>query len=169
MTAFDDAVTIVLESEGVFDSDSQDPGGQTYFGIARAFHPDIPWPPTRDQAIAIYRAEYWDAHRCDEMPFRWALALFDGCVNQGSLIVRDAQLALRVVEDGDVGSGTLRAMGSAPDDDYFKFIALRSERYTRDKGFAVYGLGWLVRLARIVMYGERGNALAKPTSSLSSV
>ena len=80
------AVAIVLEEEGVFSDDPNDVGGETIFGIARASHPAIPWPPTKDQSIAIYQAEYWTAHRCGEMPWPWGLGVFDGEVNQGNVI-----------------------------------------------------------------------------------
>jgi lysozyme family protein len=97
---FPAAVAIVLEREGVFSNAAADPGGPTWFGIARAFYPDIPWPPTRDQAIAIYRAEYWLRCRCDQFPWPLALALFDGAVQHAPAdSIRIMQAALKVPAD----------------------------------------------------------------------
>jgi lysozyme family protein len=150
---FPAAVQIVLEEEGVFSDQANDPGGQTYYGIARASHLKVPWPPTKDQAIAIYRTEFWDAHRCGEMPWAWALAMFDSYCNQGTATAIWAQSALRVLMDGVIGPGTIVAMKSAPSDDLRQFLALRAKAYVSAAGFSTYGLGWFARLFRIAQAG----------------
>lgn len=142
------AVAIVLEEEGVFSDDPNDVGGETIFGIARASHPAIPWPPTKDQSIAIYQAEYWTAHRCGEMPWPWGLGVFDGEVNQGN-VIRLAQEALGVAQDGVVGPATLAAMIAAAAPLFDQFLALRALSYVDESGFPRFGKGWMARLARI--------------------
>jgi hypothetical protein len=57
--------------EGEHSNDAADKGGDTWYGLARRWNQDMPWPPTRDQAIARYRERYWDACRCDELPVPW--------------------------------------------------------------------------------------------------
>jgi lysozyme family protein len=156
---FSAAVAIVLEEEGVFSADAQDPGGATYYGIARAAHPEFkPWPPTKDQATALYRVQYWDAHRCGEMPWPWAVAIFDGEVNQGS-VIRLAQQALGLTQDGAVGPATLAAMTQASPALFDEFLGLRALAYTRDAGFSHDGKGWLTRIARVAR-GAAQSALA---------
>jgi lysozyme family protein len=155
-TLFAAAVAIVLEEEGVFSDDARDPGGETWYGIARASHPDIPWPPTKEQALAIYRAQYWDAHRCGDMPWHWALAIFDAAVNPapGQNPVRLAQTSLRITEDGEVGPGTLAAMhGRFSDDALDRFRARRAEGYMKSANFSAYGLGWISRTYAIQRKG----------------
>jgi lysozyme family protein len=147
------ADVIVAGAEGAHANDARDPGGDTWFGIARAAHPDIPWPPSWDQAQAIRRAEYFDKHRCGEMPWRWALAIYDGAINQGS-VIRWAQLALKTVEDGQVGPGTLAAMAKSSDDEFRAFLALRIEHYAGDAGFPVFGHGWVKRVIAIAQAAE---------------
>jgi len=49
----------LLWNEGVHANDPDDPGGDTWFGITRRSYPDIPWPPTREQAIDIYYGDWW--------------------------------------------------------------------------------------------------------------
>lgn len=151
---FPSAAAVILESEGVFSDLRNDPGGSTYFGIARASHPDIPWPPTKDQALAIYRSQYWDPHRCGEMPWAWALAVFDGVVNQDLGVLRLAQLALRITEDGAIGSATIHAMGAAPADDFGAFLSLRADAYYKSHGYPAFGHGWFARLIRVAQAGE---------------
>lgn len=154
MDAFDAAFAIVIGEEGGLARDPADPGGETKFGISKGTYPSLDIAAlTLDDAKAIYRSDYWDRHRCGEMPWRWALSLFDACINQGSG-VRWAQLALSAVEDGAVGSQTLGLMAKAPDDDYRAFLALRVAAYARAREFSTFGHGWLKRLFRIAEAGE---------------
>lgn len=142
---FPAAVQIVLEDEGVFSNDINDPGGATYFGIARASHPDIPWPPTKDQAIALYRTEYWDAHRCGEMPWAWALCVFEGQINQGS-VIRLLQTTLGLKPDGVIGDQTIAAIQHATQEQLNLFFAGRAMAYIALGTFPTFGKGWLKRL-----------------------
>lgn len=146
---FPQAVAIILTLEGVYSNDPSDPGAETKWGIARAEHPEIPdatWASfTRDDALAIYRNKYWDANRCGEMPWPWALCVFDGEVNQGSVIAL-CQRCLGVKVDGIVGSGTLVAMAISPDENLNLFMALRAKAYIALPRFPYDGDGWFKRL-----------------------
>ena len=107
---FERAVELVLDAEGAPTDDPQDPGKETVFGISRVYHPGIPWPPTRDQAIQIYRHDYWSPLRGDELPAPLALVCFDAAVIPGlSFAIQALQQALRVEDDGVVGPNTLAA------------------------------------------------------------
>ena len=140
------AVSIVLVAEGVFSDDAKDPGGETVYGIARAAHPDLlPWPPSKDEAIEVYRTEYWQKNRCGDLPWAWALVLFDGCVNQGS-VVKLAQTTLGLRADGVVGDATIDAMRIAPAELLNLFFAGRALAYMALSGFPTFGKGWLKRL-----------------------
>ena len=154
MDAFGAAFAVIVGEEGGYARDPSDPGGETKFGISRRAYPSLDIAAlTLDDAKAIYRHDYWERHRCCEMPWRWALALFDAAVNQGGG-VRWAQFALSTVEDGAVGPETLLLMAKATDDDYRAFLALRGEAYARQPAFATFGHGWLKRLFRIAQAGE---------------
>jgi lysozyme family protein len=143
----------VVGSEGSHANDPLDPGGETFWGVAHAAHPKAPWPPTWAQAQAMRRT-YWDAHRCGEMTWRWALAVYDGAINQGTATVRLAQLALHAVEDGLVGNETIALMAKASDDAYRAFLALRVERYVTTPQFSVYGMGWIKRVLMVAQAAE---------------
>jgi lysozyme family protein len=107
---FDRAIDLVLELEGAPTNDPVDPGGETHFGIAHVYHPGIPWPPTREQAIQIYRHDYWSPIHGDELPPGLALVVFDAAVIPGlGFAIRALQQALRVEDDGVVGPNTLAA------------------------------------------------------------
>jgi len=142
------ASAIVLEEEGVFSDEAQDPGGETKWGIARAEHPEITaqaWAAfTVDDALALYRAKYFDAHRCGDMPAHWAVGIFDAAVNPCGPVIEWAQSALEVAADGKIGEQTIAAMSDRFADDAFDlFFAQRAEGYTRQPA---YELGHLKRL-----------------------
>lgn len=155
MKAFDAAFAVVIGEEGGYVRDPADPGGETKFGISKRAFPALDIAAlTLDDAKAIYCVDYWVPLRCAEMPWRWALALFDAQINQGAGSVRRAQLALGATIDGDIGPKTLALMAKAPVDVHRRFLALRAEAYFRQPNFASFGHGWLERLFRIAAAGE---------------
>ncbi|MBV9075655.1 MAG: hypothetical protein JOZ10_18685 [Acidobacteria bacterium] len=123
MANFDEALTFVLRNEdphltGVVTEDS---GGRTRFGIAERFHPELgdefysaPADSALQIAREIYRSDYWNAIRGDEIADqRVTTKLFDMAVNMG---VRQAivlaQRAVAVIDDGMVGAQTLEALNT---------------------------------------------------------
>lgn len=152
---FDTIERIVIGLEGKGSNDPRDEGGETVYGLSRAAHPSMPWPPTLDDAKAEYRKDYYDAHRCAEMPFPWALAVFDAAVNQTEMAVRMAQRALNTTQDGVIGAETLKLMAmSGSDDALLSFLAFRADAYMHRPDYDVWGHGWLRRLVRIAQCGE---------------
>lgn len=150
---FPAAVAIVLEREGVFSDDKNDPGKETWFGIARAFHPHIPWPPTREQAIAIYRADYWARCRCGDLPWPLALAVFDAAVQHApSDAIRFLQTALKLTADGAIGPKTITAAGAADVHGALgEIMALRVMHYVASPNWPTFRLGWMRRLMAVTI------------------
>lgn len=121
MTAFDRGLELVLRFEGGYVNDPADSGGETNLGItatvwhAWAVAQNLPPKPVKDLLVAdvapLYREQYWEAGKCDQMPERIGIAHFDAAVNCG---VRRAakilQEALGVTPDGDIGPKTLQAL-----------------------------------------------------------
>jgi len=65
-------------------NDPRDPGGETKYGIAKRSHPTVDFKTlTREGAAKIYRAEYWDAAKCEAVSEQLRLTLFDTAVNCG--------------------------------------------------------------------------------------
>lgn len=86
------ALDELLRHEGGYTNNPHDPGGPTNFGITiydyrkyinRAGTARDVRRMTVDQAKAIYRAKYWDAQRCDDLPSGVDYAIFDYGVNSG--------------------------------------------------------------------------------------
>ncbi len=152
---FPAASKIVLALEGVYSDQAGDLGGETKWGVARNKHPEIPpekWNAwTQADSVALFKAQYWDKHRLGELPWHWALAIFDGQINQGSVIglAQSAVSGGNIEIDGVMGDHTIAALKTADDEALDIFLALRGLRYTMAPGFSKDGKGWLKRLARI--------------------
>ena len=84
MIKFEKAFQFILEREGGYVNDPDDPGGETKFGITKKYHPSVSIPElTIEQAREIYRLMYWEKLGCEEMLSPWNLIIFDAAVNQG--------------------------------------------------------------------------------------
>ena len=149
---FDDAFTSLIGSEGGYDNDPLDAGGETKFGISKRAYPneDIAGM-TLERAKAIYLHDYWGRAGCDKAPDALKFDLFDMAVNQGvGTAVRALQHAAGVVEDGIIGPNTLTALQRVPPASLlFRFDAARLISYTQadDARWARFGRGWVKRVA----------------------
>ena len=161
---FEDAVRIVLELEGGgrLALHAKDPGGLTKFGISLKAYPQLGRSGisdlTEEEAIAIYRRDYWNVLRVDRLPPRLRLALFDTAVNCGTkAAVEILQRALRllgaqVAVDGDLGPLTFGAIISYPTDRVLIHVLLERQRFYRNLGaYSVFGLGWEKRILRVAI------------------
>ena len=149
MARFDVCVEFVLEKEGGYVNDPQDPGGETNFGISKRAYPKLNIKNlTRAGAIDLYRFDYWQEAKCGYMPKGVDLLVFDTAVNRGPLRARKRlQQALRVKVDGIIGSKTLHALQFKNTFDLIdEFTSQRMVAYARLKKFSRYGLGWTRRI-----------------------
>ena len=84
MKDFDKAVEFVLEHEGDYSNDPQDPGGETNFGISKRSYPELDISKlTLKQAKEIYYKNYWLECGCDDLPYPFDIVVFDTAVNMG--------------------------------------------------------------------------------------
>ena len=61
MATFESAIETVLQQEGGYVHDPDDAGGETKFGISKRRYPEIEVAAlTREQAIALYRRDFWN-------------------------------------------------------------------------------------------------------------
>lgn len=119
MADFAAAVEFVLQNEGGYINDPQDPGGETNFGISRRQYPLLDIKNlTRQEAIAIYERDYWEFGELASQ--RLATKMLDIYVNlPPSHAIRLLQLALRpmtaksILADGSLGPETIAAANEA--------------------------------------------------------
>ncbi len=169
MSAFEQALAVVLSNEGGQSSDPADPGNWTggavglgecrgtKFGISASAY------PTTDIAVLtpatagdIYRRDYWDKIGGDALPPPLALLVFDAAVNNGvGRAIRWLQTAANVAVDGVIGPETLAAItsaGAAPAGGSALCAAFLAERLlfmTALPTWRHFGVGWTRRLCRL--------------------
>lgn len=155
------AIKCVLAHEGGYTNHPRDPGGPTNWGItiydARKY-----WKPNATAADVkamplsvaqtIYKARYWDALRCDELPAGLDYTVFDYGVNSG--IGRAGKVLRRVLgmSDGDyhvtdavlaeIARRDVSKIISAVNDERLRFLRSLST-------WPTFGKGWGARVADV--------------------
>jgi lysozyme family protein len=163
---FPACLAIVLGHEGGFSNDPQDPGGATNLGITRttlaawrgrAVTEAEVLALSRDEAMAIYRARYWDVMRCGDLPAGLDLMVFDFGVNAGpGAGARMLQRAVGAPPDGAVGPVTLAAALRADRPAAIDRMAkLREDHYRALPTFGRFGRGWLRRTEEVRQAAHR--------------
>lgn len=156
MADFVDAVikTIACEGGAKFTDDPDDPGGATKYGISQRAYPHLDIRNlTEQQAREIYKRDYWDRIRADEIESQLiAENIFDTAVNMGVRTAsRLAQLAANIEPvDGIIGSRSLETLNSInPELFLSKFIIVKIARYAnicnKRPESRKYLLGWINR------------------------
>ena len=125
MSGWDRAIAFVLAAEGGYVADDAGKGPSNY-GINQTAHPGVDIKNlTRDQAIAIYKSDYWAPIGGDQLDAPLAIAAFDTAVNMG---IERAKLYLRT-------TGHWREL-----------LAQRAHDYVTFERFHAYGRTWLTRV-----------------------
>lgn len=149
---YDNAVELILKHEGGYVNHPEDPGGETNMGISKRAYPDEDIKGmTKERAKKIYKTNYWDKVKGDELPAPVALVCFDIAVMSGSRrACRMLQKAVGVTRDGIIGPLTLKAVREAyrTSEDVLvsKLSYLRLDFYKRLKHFDTFGRGWTNRI-----------------------
>jgi len=160
MAEFLAAIQYVLQNEGGFSKNPNDPGGATNFGILQREMPDVDIRNiTREQAIAFYLPNYWDkAPYVDIASQQTATKLFDMHVNLGLVpAVKIAQQALGFQGsdvDGDMGPITVKAINAADGTSFLaEVVNLVVNHYkmleARNPQLIVFDKGWMARARKL--------------------
>lgn len=129
MADFINAFNKLIGIEGGYCDDPDDPGGETKFGISKRSYPAVDIRAlTLDQARDIYKRDFWDTARLDEIEAQ-AIAeeVFDSLVNIGPRVKKWLQQAHNLtnfwdgnhdlVIDGMIGRRTIAAINLSPHPD----------------------------------------------------
>ena len=151
MNNFELAVNLTLAKEGVLSDHPDDTGGLTKYGISQTAYPNLDiCALTQDDAIAIYKRDYWDKTKCEQLPYPLDVLTFDASVNHGTKpAVQILQRALGVTDDGIIGPKTIEAARKSPDNVCTMYFIHRMYAYSQAKTFATHGKGWRNRLIAI--------------------
>ena len=153
---FDKCLKMLLKHEGGFVNHPKDPGGMTNLGVTKAVYDK--WigrasteaemrALTPKDVAPIYKKNYWDKVRGDDLPSGADWACFDWAVNSGS--GRPAKALQRIVgatQDGAIGPQTLKMVASQdPKMIVEKMYDQRQAFYENLKTFETFGRGWTRR------------------------
>ena len=158
---FDGAFDLLMDIEGGYVCDKNDSGGETKYGISKKSYPneDI-CNLTLERAKEIYKRDYWDRCKCDQLPDCLSVALFDFAVNSpAKTAIKKLQKALGVKQDGVIGNQTIGAANRLNPrqvlDNYIdyrlEYIAEIIRKKPKQKKFE---RGWTNRINRVKHYCE---------------
>ena len=165
---WDKSFDMVIAHEGGFTNDQRDKGnhlpdgreGCTMWGCTQAgWEKYVGHEVTQDDMKALkkedvkplYKRDYWDAVRGDDLPAGVDYAVFDFAINAGPAAARKMiQKALGVTADGSIGPATMKAIQDAEGKDLLeKFSHSKEAFYKSLSTFPTYGKGWLKRVADV--------------------
>ena len=150
---FEEIIGVVLEHEGGYVNDPEDPGGETKYGVSKRAYPNEDIKNlTEEGAKDIYRRDYWERYRCAELPESLRHIYFDMCVNMGAgratKIMQETANAkgANLKIDGGMGPMTVGAMKSV---ELERVRAYRVKYYAtlieRKPDLAKFYFGWFKR------------------------
>lgn len=166
----------VLKHEGGFVNHPNDPGGPTNKGITLAtFKRYVKRNATVtdlknltiDQAGIVYRKQYWDRVKGDDLPSGVDYAVFDFAVNSGpARAAKYLQAVVGVTQDGKIGPKTLAAVKRAdPQTVIERLCDDRLAFLKRLKTWPTFGRGWSRRIEEV----RNGSVLLADTQPAGQV
>lgn len=155
---FETCLTETLKWEGGWSNHPDDTGGPTMRGVIQRVYDawrkrnNLPRRSVRQieeaELQAIYRENYWQLVRGDDLPEGIDLCVFDYGVNSGpSRAVSHLQEVLGIKVDGNMGPVTLDAVNAADPVDTVKKLCDRRRKFVRQiKSYPTFGKGWNRRI-----------------------
>ena len=149
---FDECLKMLLHHEGGYVNHPSDPGGETNLGVTKKVYQE--WGGTKDMkdltvedVAPIYKKNYWNRCKCDDLESGVDWVVFDWAVNSGT--GRSAKAIQKICgasQDGAIGPKTL-ALISKQNTEYVieEFGKIRQDFYESLKTFDTFGKGWTRR------------------------
>lgn len=155
------ALKHVLQHEGGYVNHPKDPGGATNRGVTQRVYDAYRDRQgekrrsvraiTADEVADIYKRQYWDAIRGDDLPSGLDYAVFDYAVNSGPRrAAQDLQRELGVAVDGIIGQVTLSKAEKADVYALIDSLCARRMRFLRGlKHWPTFKNGWTRRVSDV--------------------
>ena len=149
---FDECLKMLLHHEGGYVNHPSDPGGETNLGVTKKVYQE--WGGTKDMkdltvedVAPIYKKEYWDRCKCDDLESGVDWAVFDWAVNSGTgRAAKAIQKICGAAQDGAIGPKTLALIGTQNTQYVIEeFGKIRQDFYESLKTFDTFGKGWTRR------------------------
>ena len=156
MSNFDDCLKLILHHEGGYVNHPKDPGGETNLGVTKRVYEE--WGGTKnmrdltvEDVAPIYKKNYWDRVKADQIPEGLNLCVFDWAVNSGTgRAAKKLQGMIGTTVDGGIGPNTLRALKLYCETEgveaaISEYTKIRQEFYESLSTFDTFGRGWTRR------------------------
>ena len=151
----------ILHHEGGYVNHPKDPGGMTNLGVTKRVYEE--WVGyavsentmqnlTNEDVSPIYKKNYWDRVKGDQLPAGLDLCVFDFGVNAGTgRAAKYLQTLIGTVADGGIGPNTLAKLDSYVKEHTIqetieKYQSMRQEYYESLSTFSTFGKGWTRRV-----------------------
>lgn len=148
---------IILHHEGGYVNHPKDPGGETNLGVTKRVYEEFGGTKdmkdlTREDVEPIYKKNYWDRVKGDQLPAGLDLCVFDFGVNAGTgRAAKFLQKIIGTVADGGIGPNTLKKLGEYVDEygvenTIKRYQESRQKYYESLSTFDTFGRGWTRRV-----------------------
>lgn len=154
---WDRCLETILHHEGGYVNHPKDPGGETNLGVTKRVYEE--WGGTKDMkdltvedVSPIYKKNYWDRVKGDDLPAGLDLCVFDFGVNAGTgRAAKYLQSMVGATPDGAIGPATLRAVSTFVDSEGIAgaidaYQGARQKYYEQLSTFETFGRGWTRRV-----------------------
>lgn len=155
---FDRIFPLVIRHEGGYVDHPRDPGGATNLGVTiGTLSGWLGRPATKAEVRAltvakvapIYRKNYWDACRCDELPSGVDYVVFDPAVNSGP---------------GRAKAWYAKGKRPRPADTVRAVSAIRRGFLQSLRTFSTFGKGWMRRVAEVEAHALKMTMADQPAA-----
>lgn len=152
---FDKCLAMLLVHEGGYSNHVRDKGGATMLGVTQAVYEKwVGRDVTIDEMKAltpadvgpIYKNNYWDRGKCDDLVSGLDWSVFDMYVNSGNRSAKILQGLVAAKKDGAIGPKTLAAVEDHDPEELIEgFHRGRQDFYEGLNTFDTFGRGWTRR------------------------
>ena len=157
---FEQCLAMLLKHEGGFVNHPKDPGGMTNLGVTKKVWEEWVGHPVDEAAMRalgpadvapLYKKNYWDRVRGDDLPTGVDYSVFDIAVNSGvSRAVKFLQAACGVAQDGAIGPATLAAVAAFHPRDLATAVCEKRLAFLQSlPTWNTFGRGWNKRVAEV--------------------
>jgi lysozyme family protein len=156
---FEKSLALVLKHEGGFVNDPMDSGGMTNLGVTKAVWEAYVGHPVSEADMRaltpatvapMYKAKYWNACKCDDLPTGLDYAIFDFAINAGvGRSVKILQTAVGVTADGAIGAITFAKVAEHNAEELLQKFSDAKTAFYKTLNNPRFEKGWLNRVAEV--------------------
>ena len=157
---FSEALEVILHHEGGYVNHPKDPGGETNLGVTKRVYEDFGGTKdmkelTKEDVEPIYKKNYWDRVKGDDLPEGLDLCIFDFAVNAGpGRAAKFIQRLVKTTVDGGIGPNTLKCINDHVEEyglstTIDQYQSERHNYYQSLSTFETFGKGWTRRVNEV--------------------